>query len=64
MRKEPIDQLTVPAAPLDTVTIAGQHDTLPHRRLPPGTLAPSLAAASSEVWDLTKPGRVSGLRAG
>ena len=37
MRKEPVDQLTVRAAPLDTVTIAGQHHTLPHRPSPRDT---------------------------
>jgi hypothetical protein len=31
MRKELVDQLTIRAAPLDTVTIANQHHTLPHR---------------------------------
>jgi hypothetical protein len=31
MRKEPVDQLTIRAAPLDPVTIADQHYTLPHR---------------------------------
>jgi hypothetical protein len=29
MRKEPVDQVTIRAAPLDPVTIADQHHTLP-----------------------------------
>src|SRR5262249_6485975 len=34
VREEPVDQLTVRAAPLDPVTIADQHHTLPHRPSP------------------------------
>ena len=34
MREEPVDQFAVRTAPLDTVTIADQHHTLPHRPSP------------------------------
>jgi hypothetical protein len=34
MRQEPVDQLTIRAAPLDPVTIADQHHTLPHQPSP------------------------------
>jgi len=34
MRKEPVDQLTVRAAPLDPVTITDQPHTLPHQPSP------------------------------
>jgi len=36
MRKEPVDQLTVIAEPLNTMTIAGQDDVLPHGPSPQG----------------------------
>jgi hypothetical protein len=39
MREKPVNQLAIGAAPLDTVTIAVQHHTLPHRPSP-GTIAP------------------------
>src|SRR5262249_13473235 len=38
MREEPVDQLTVRAAPLNPVTLAGPHDTLTHRPSPQGHL--------------------------
>jgi hypothetical protein len=61
MRQEPVDQLTVRAAPLNPVTIADQHDTLPHR--PSQGHLTCLTAASSQVWDVRQSGRVTGLRA-
>src|SRR6185437_2720734 len=41
MGEELVDQLTVRAASLDAVTVAGQHNMLPHRPLPQDAYAES-----------------------
>src|SRR5690242_8158300 len=57
MREEPVDQITVRAIALDTVTIADQHHTLPHRPSP-GTPDLSVTAPAPR-WGMSRSPGVS-----